>query len=91
MSAVAENSTRVLTISLPEAVARQAEEFARNQRVDVSTFLERAIRDYERRMADIEEELNSPINPDDPESMTMSQVNDLVHEIRRQDKASGAA
>ncbi len=74
---------RVLTISLPETVARQVEDFARSQRVDVSTFFERTVRDYEKRMADIDEELNSPINPDDPESMTMAQVNDLVHEMRR--------
>ena len=90
MASTAANPTRTVTITLPEDVALVAEQSARDQRVEVSEVISRAIRADQRRWQAIEAELNSPIDPSNPASMTLAQVNDLVHETRRSGERKSA-
>jgi hypothetical protein len=90
MSTRVKETTRVLDIKLPEQLAQQVETVAREQKTDVNELVQWAIRVYLHRLAGLKEELDSPINPDDPNSMSMTQVYDMIHEIRREEERKTA-
>jgi hypothetical protein len=83
MAGLVKETTRVFNISLPEKLAQKVEEAAHDQKADVNELVQWAIRVYLHHNAPLTKESNEPINPDHPESMSMAQVNALVHEVRR--------
>ena len=84
MSTLVKETSRVFQIRLPEQLAQQVEAVARDQKTDVNELMQWAIRVYLRRLAAVQEELNEPIDPANPDSMTMAQVNEIVRESRRE-------
>jgi hypothetical protein len=84
MSTLVKETSRVFQIRLPEQLAQQVEAVARDQKTDVNELMQWAIRVYLRRLATVQEELNEPIDPANPDSMTMAQVNEIVRESRRE-------
>jgi len=84
MATLVRESTRVFEIKLPEQLAQQVEAVAQDQKTDVNELVQWAIRVYLHHNARLTEEANELVNPSHPESMTWAQVNDLVHEVRRE-------
>lgn len=77
------NANRLLSISLPEPLAEWVEKTAREQGTEPGELIQWAIRVYRNRLAGLVEELNEPLDPSNPETMTMAEVNDLVRGARQ--------
>ncbi len=90
MATLVKETTRVFNISLPEPLAQQVEQVARDQKTDVNELVQWAIRVYLHHNERLTKESNELINPDHPESMTWAQVSDLIHESRREEERKSA-
>jgi hypothetical protein len=90
MSTLVAETDRILTLNLPEQLAQQVEAVARQQKTDVNELVQWAIRVYLYHNERIASELNEPIDPSNPESMTLAEVSDFIKQSRREDERRGA-
>ena len=82
MSTPVKEPSRVFDIRLPERLAQQVEEVARDQKTDLSDLVQWAIRVYLRAISRTEEDLNQPIDSSNPESISLDKIRELIHGSR---------
>ena len=90
MSTLVKETNRVFTLNLPEQLAKQVEAVARDQKTDVNELVRWAIRVYLYQDASIAAGLSGPIDPSNPESMSMAEVCDFIKQSRREDERRSA-
>ncbi len=67
---------RQVTFSLPDTLLGESEELARSLHMELGTLVEKALRGYLLRWEEVQRELNEPIDPRDPDSMSLAQVSE---------------
>jgi len=82
-------NTRVFTISFPEELAKQVEETARAESRTVSELFRQSFRAY--RLQHIQQELDAFQKSFPLTNYTEDDVEDLVHEVRREQLTSQVA
>jgi hypothetical protein len=82
MSTTRTRSSRVFTISFPDALARQVEQTAREESRNISELFREAWRLY--KLQAMEKELEAIRRISHPTHYTPDDIEGLVHEIRRE-------